>query len=165
VASTISFNDASEAPRSRRSKVGSSGLVKGRVVSVAEKDVVIDIGFKSDGIISKAEFDRELEPGEEVEVRPLAEIVGTLDRRNRNRGMAFDKEMAPFCGQRHRVFQRVERIIDEASGRMLELPNDCIMLEGVVCRSRYSERRLACPRAIYSYWRECWLRRVDSSPS
>jgi len=107
----------------------------------------------------------DLEPGEEVEVRPLAEIVGTLDRRNRNRGMAFDKEMAPFCGQRHRVFQRVERIIDEASGRMLELPNDCIMLEGVVCRSRYSERRLACPRAIYSYWRECWLRRVDSSPS
>jgi hypothetical protein len=107
----------------------------------------------------------DLEPGEEVEVKPLDEIVATLDRRNRNRGMAFDKEMAPFCGERHRVFQRVERIIDEASGRMLELPNGCLMLEGVVCRSRYSERRIACPRAIYSYWRECWLRRVDTPPS
>ncbi len=105
----------------------------------------------------------DLQPGEEVEVKALDEIVATLDRRNRNRGMAFDKEMAPFCGERHRVFQRVERIVDEASGRMVELPNDCIMLEGVVCRSRYSDRRIACPRAIYSYWREGWLRRVDLS--
>lgn len=104
----------------------------------------------------------DLQPGEEVEVKSLDEIAATLDQRNRNRGMAFDKEMAPFCGERHRVFQRVERIIDEPSGRMVELKNDCIMLEGVWCRSRYSDRRIACPRAIYSYWREGWLRRVDS---
>ena len=43
-------------------------IVHGRVVSVGEKDVVIDIGFKSDGIVSKSEFDHELAPGEEVEV-------------------------------------------------------------------------------------------------
>lgn len=43
-------------------------IVKGRVVSVGEKDVVIDIGFKSDGVVSKNEFGRDLEPGEEVEV-------------------------------------------------------------------------------------------------
>lgn len=105
----------------------------------------------------------ELQAGEEVEVKRLEEIVATLDTRNRNRGMTFDKEMAPFCGERHRVLQRVERIIDESTGRLVELPNACIMLEGVVCRSRYSDRRIGCPRAIYSYWRECWLRRVDPS--
>ena len=43
-------------------------IVKGRVVSIGEKDVVIDIGFKSDGIVSKNEFDGELKPGDEVEV-------------------------------------------------------------------------------------------------
>ncbi|MFQ5569015.1 MAG: 30S ribosomal protein S1 [Rhodothermales bacterium] len=43
-------------------------IVKGRVVSVGEKDIVIDIGFKSDGVISRNEFPEELEPGEEVEV-------------------------------------------------------------------------------------------------
>ncbi|HMB91278.1 MAG TPA: S1 RNA-binding domain-containing protein, partial [Rhodothermales bacterium] len=43
-------------------------IVKGRVVSVGEKDVVIDIGFKSDGVVSKNEFSRDLEAGEEVEV-------------------------------------------------------------------------------------------------
>ena len=43
-------------------------IVKGRVVSVGEKDVVIDIGFKSDGVVSKNEFSRELVAGDEVEV-------------------------------------------------------------------------------------------------
>ena len=43
-------------------------IVRGRVVSVGEKDVVIDIGFKSDGIVPKNEFERELSPGDEVDV-------------------------------------------------------------------------------------------------
>lgn len=43
-------------------------IVHGRVVSVGEKDVVIDIGFKSDGIISLNEFDTTLASGDEVEV-------------------------------------------------------------------------------------------------
>jgi len=101
-----------------------------------------------------------LRPGDEVDVRSLDEIEETLDRRNRNRGMTFDQEMAPYCGQRRRVLARVERIIDERSGRMVELPNECIILDGVFCRSQYSDRRIGCPRAIYSYWRESWLRRV-----
>ncbi|MEM6647176.1 MAG: 30S ribosomal protein S1 [Bacteroidota bacterium] len=43
-------------------------IVRGRVVSIGEKDVVIDIGFKSDGIVAKNEFADELEPGSEVDV-------------------------------------------------------------------------------------------------
>ena len=43
-------------------------IVKGRIVSVGDKDVVIDIGFKSDGIVPKSEFASELEAGDEVEV-------------------------------------------------------------------------------------------------
>ncbi|MEO2047112.1 MAG: hypothetical protein ABGX16_11125 [Pirellulales bacterium] len=94
-----------------------------------------------------------------IKVNQLDEIVDTLDLSNRNRGMKFDKEMSIYCSERHRVLQRVERIINENTGEMIELSNDCIMLEGVVCRSKYSERRIGCPRAIYCYWREAWLRR------
>ena len=43
-------------------------IVSGRIVSVGEKDVVIDIGFKSDGVVPKNEFAQDLEPGTEVEV-------------------------------------------------------------------------------------------------
>jgi hypothetical protein len=59
------------------------------------------------------------------------------------------------------VLRRVEQIIDERTGRMMRLPNDCIVLDGVVCPGRLSERRLFCPRAIYPFWREIWLQRID----
>ena len=95
----------------------------------------------------------------------VVDDVATLDVGNRNRGMAFDKEQTRFCGQRHVVHSRVDRIIDEATGKLVELPNACIILEGVACRAHYSALRIACPRAIYSYWRDCWLKRIGPEPS
>ncbi len=44
-------------------------IVVGRVLTISGDDIVIDIGYKSDGIIDRGEFgDRELGPGDEVEV-------------------------------------------------------------------------------------------------
>lgn len=97
-----------------------------------------------------------LEPGELVEVKSVEEIMETLDPNARNRGLFFDKEMTPHCGGTYRVHSRISRIIDEASGRMTTLRGDCVMLEGVVCTGRYHK---CCPRAIYQFWREIWLRR------
>ncbi|HKW36645.1 MAG TPA: hypothetical protein VJO54_02440 [Burkholderiales bacterium] len=102
-----------------------------------------------------------LKPGDWVEVKSADEIRSTLNRQGFNRGMRFDVEMLAFCGGRFRVQQRVERIINEQTGRMLPMKNPCIQLEGVYCRAECSEKRLGCPRAIKSYWREIWLRRVD----
>jgi len=98
-----------------------------------------------------------LEPGELVQVRSKEEIVGTLDRQNRNRGLLFDSEMLPYCGSIYRVLRRVHHIVDEKTGKMMHMKYPCIVLEGVVCKSDY--HRL-CPRAIYSYWREGWLKRA-----
>jgi hypothetical protein len=100
-----------------------------------------------------------LKPGELVRVRSREEITATLDVRNRNRGMTFDAEMLRYCGRQARVLRRVERIIDERSGQMLELPNPCIVLEGVICTAAYHRQ---CPRGIYPYWREIWLERVPA---
>jgi hypothetical protein len=88
----------------------------------------------------------------------------TVDAKNRNRGLRFDPEMVPFCGQARRVRARVERIIDEKTGRMLKFLNDCIILDGVICQARVSSKRLFCPRSIYPYWREIWLERVEDAP-
>lgn len=101
-----------------------------------------------------------LQVGEMVRVKSLDEIVETLDVRNRNRGLLFDLEMASFCGGTFKVARRVEKIINESTGKMLKLPNDCIVLEGVSCKSQVHGDRLFCPRRIYSYWREAWLERV-----
>ena len=97
-----------------------------------------------------------LQPGELVEVKSKEEILATLNDLAKNRGLKFDSEMLKYCGRQARVLRRVERIIDERTGAMLSL-RDCIMLEDVVCQADYHR---FCPRGIYSYWREIWLRRV-----
>ena len=80
----------------------------------------------------------------------------------RNRGMLWDGEMVPYCGGTYQVLARVTRLIDENTGRMQELKYPCIILDSVVCQSRFSSCRMFCPRSIYPYWREIWLERVES---
>lgn len=101
-----------------------------------------------------------LQPGELVQVRSKEEIMPTINEHLRNRGLSFDVEMVPYCGRTFRVLSRVERIINEKTGKMMTMPNDCIILDGVVCGGCLSRNRLFCPRSIYPYWREIWLKRV-----
>lgn len=98
-----------------------------------------------------------LEPGEFVQVKSRQEIFATLDKKNRNRGLLFDSEMLKYCGSTFRVLKRVNQIVDEKNGKMLRMKSSCIILDGSACAADY--HRL-CPRAIYHYWREGWLRRV-----
>ena len=105
--------------------------------------------------------DLNLQPGETAEVRSPEEIAPTIDESGRTRGLSFDWEMTPYCRGRYRVGDRVERIIDERNGQMIEISSDCLILEDVVCSGEHSRGRWFCPRAIYPYWREAWLRRVD----
>jgi hypothetical protein len=104
----------------------------------------------------------DLQPGELVQVKSRAEIEVTLDDGGFNRGLSFDREMLRYCGQTVRVKARVDRLIDETTGRMLRIPKDCIILEGPVCSGECSTGRWFCPREIYPYWREAWLRRVEA---
>ena len=72
-------------------------IVQGRVLKVTEKDIVIDIGYKSDGIVSKGEFDRDLQRGDTVEVY--------LERKeDRDGQLVLSKEKADQV----RRWQRVE---------------------------------------------------------
>jgi hypothetical protein len=102
-----------------------------------------------------------LQPGECVRVKRFEDILGTLNREAKNRGLLFSQEMVPYCGQVFRVHSRVSRIIDEKTRKMLHFTNDCIILEDVVCRGRYNAGLSFCPRSNYPYWRELWLERVD----
>lgn len=99
----------------------------------------------------------DLKPGELVEVRSSDEIMPTLGPNNRNRGLWFDQEMLAWCGRRGRVLTKIEKIIDESTGRMLKL-RDCVVIQDMNCLGRFHG---FCPRSDYTYWREEWLRRVD----
>ena len=103
-----------------------------------------------------------LQPGEWVEIRSKDEIAATLNAEGNNRGLWFDREMAAFCGGKFRVRQRIERFIDDFkdNGKLVEMKSDAVTLDGVVCSGELSLHRWFCPRQIYPYWRDCWLRRV-----
>jgi hypothetical protein len=117
--------------------------------------------LRGDGRASVATPRSDLEAGEWVRVKSPAEIRATLNDQGKNRGLWFDREMLPFCGRVFQVRQRVDRIIDERTGDMIELSSDCITLDGVVCSGEHSVGRWFCPRAILPYWREGWLERIE----
>jgi hypothetical protein len=107
----------------------------------------------------------QLRPGELVRIKPLEEVLATLDVNNRNRGMFWDAEEVPFCGQSYRVLGRVERIVNERTGQMLELKTPGVILDSVVCQARFSQHRMLCPRSIHPYFREIWLERLEPAPA
>jgi hypothetical protein len=126
------------------------------------------LGFKplpSHGVPPPTKGELNLQPGEMVQVRSPREIAPSIDESGRTRGLSFDWEMLPYCGGRYRVKDRVERIIDERTGKMIEIGSDCLILDGVTCSGEWSEGHWFCPRAIYPYWREPWLRRVEDADS
>jgi hypothetical protein len=104
--------------------------------------------------------DNGIRPGELVEIKSLPEIIATLDHRQRNRGLWFDREMMRYCGKRVRVVARVNRLLDEKTGRMLHTKSPCLILEDVVCPGTF---HALCPRRDYAYFREIWVRRVPDT--
>jgi hypothetical protein len=107
--------------------------------------------------------DLNLQPGEWVEVKSPDEIRATITTRGMNRGMRFDMEMLKYCGGRFRVQMRVNKIINEHTGKIMPMKTACIQLEDVYCRAECTHMRLGCPRGSNHYWREIWLQRAPSA--
>lgn len=103
----------------------------------------------------------DLRPGDWVRVKSVEQIQETLTTKGMNRGLWFDREMLQYCGRLFRVRARVTRLLDEATGAMIEIGSDCVQLEDAVCSGEYTQARWFCPRAPYPLWRECWLERVE----
>jgi hypothetical protein len=104
--------------------------------------------------------DLNLQPGELVRVKSYEDILATLDTTTNHRGLKWDAELVPYCGGTYRVQARIERFLDEKTGRLISLKIPAVILENVCCQARYSYCRMFCPRSIYSWWREVWLDRV-----
>ena len=78
-------------------------VVTGRILNITDSDVIVDIGFKSEGIVPKDEFDNieELKPGDEVEV-----YVDELD--NGEGQVLLSRRRADFIKNWDRVIEKYE---------------------------------------------------------
>ncbi|MGA8088024.1 MAG: hypothetical protein WCA10_12005 [Terracidiphilus sp.] len=101
----------------------------------------------------------DIQPGELVRIKTKHEIEQTLNSQFKNRGLWFDKEMTRFCGGQYKVLARVNRQIDERTGKMITIGTPCITLEGVTATGEYFE---FAPLDERIYWREIWLERVET---
>lgn len=99
-----------------------------------------------------------LQPGEVVQVRSFEEILKTLDKRGKNKGLSFEPDMKMFCGKQFTVRNRLEKMILERNGKMVEVKNS-VILEGVTCECFFAFG--GCPRKEFQYWREIWLKRIN----
>lgn len=97
---------------------------------------------------------RGLVPGSQVRVLDRERLAATLDVSGRTRGLWFDLDMIKHCGGRYTVAKRVERIIDDATGQMLEMKNACIVLNGADASGEFLH---FCPQHEHIFWREGWL--------
>lgn len=97
-----------------------------------------------------------LQPGELVEVKSEEEIRRTLDGEQKHTGLSFDDEMFGYCGQRLRVFRRVELICMESRPTEVRRLKNTVSLEGALC----SGKSIGCGRGCLYFWREVWLKRV-----
>jgi small subunit ribosomal protein S1 len=70
IVSNVSKEELDKAYDETLNKVADHQVVDGKVISVDKKEVVVNIGYKSDGIISASEFryNPDLKPGDVVEV-------------------------------------------------------------------------------------------------
>ena len=80
-------------------------IVKGRIVGIGESDVSIDIGFKSEGLVSLAEFSKpdDLKIGDEIEV--FLESV-----ENKDGQLVLSRKRADFM----RVWERITKSFEKA---------------------------------------------------
>jgi len=102
-----------------------------------------------------------LRSGEWIEIKPLANITKTLDERAYNRGLFFTPAMGQSCGEEYRVKEKIEKIIVDGTGKMRQLRNTAF-LEGSMCGCSCVAFG-GCPRNEFAYWREIWLRRVETA--
>lgn len=105
----------------------------------------------------------DLQPGEWARIKSYEGILATCDKNLKNRGMRFDAELVPYCEKTYRVLKRVNKIVNEKTGKIQELKTPAVILESVICQARYSECRLFCPRSLYPFWREIWLERASEA--
>jgi len=97
-------------------------------------------------------------PGDLVEVRSAAEILGTLDEKGTLANMPFMPEMLAFCGRQFRVSRRAfKTCVDDQEMRQLD---NAVFLEDVRCDGKSHG---GCAKACLIFWKEAWLKPVGEN--
>jgi hypothetical protein len=99
-----------------------------------------------------------LRAGDYVIVRSAAEIEATLDDTGSLEGVPFMPEMVAYCGTAHRVFKRIDKIIDIVQHTGLRRMNSTVTLDSLRCDG---SAHGGCQSGCQLLWKEAWLKRCS----
>ena len=100
-----------------------------------------------------------LKKGDTVRVKSVEQIQETLDSWNELKGCQFMDAMKEYCGTTQRVFQTIERFVDERDYRVKKAKG-IVILEKLFCYGTPKYGR--CDRACFYFWRNEWLEKIQS---
>lgn len=111
-----------------------------------------------------------LRAGDLVEILSPEEILETLDEHGTLDALPFMPEMLPFCGKRYRISTRVLQAVIDGAGLRMEgrshvrrfKNDDVFILERLRCSGVQHD---GCQRGCTLFWKEAWLRTIQSEPS
>jgi hypothetical protein len=101
-----------------------------------------------------------LRAGDYVAVRSATEIEATLDDKGCLEGVPFMPEMVPYCGTVHRVFKRIDKIIDIVQHTGLRRMSNTVTLDDLRCDG---SAHGGCQSGCQLLWKEAWLERRSAS--
>jgi hypothetical protein len=103
---------------------------------------------------------RQLRTGDQVEIRPIQEILLTLDATGGLEGLPFMPEMVEYCGKRFEVLRRADKTCDESNGGCIRSLKNTVHLRELRCGGAFHG---GCDAGCLLFWKEQWLKNVDSS--
>ena len=98
-----------------------------------------------------------LRVGERVAVRPLEEILDTLDDNGCLDALPFMPEMSRSCGQEFTVLKRVDKANDLVDRTGLRRMYNAVILKGERCDGSFHG---GCQALCQPIWKEAWLKRI-----
>lgn len=103
-----------------------------------------------------------LRAGDRVAVRPLDEVLDTLDERGMLDGVPFMPEMVQYCGKSFEVWRRADKTCDEGRGGAIRRVTDTVHLKELRCDGSVHG---GCDAGCLLFWKEQWLKRADQPDS
>ncbi len=114
-------------------------------------------GFRAGAVrrwLARRFMGHDLLPGDTVRIRPLPEILATLDAQGALGGMPFQPEMMKFCGSEARVFRCLDKIYDYGRTKHMRRLDGCVLLSNLRCNGSAHD---GCEADCYLIWKAEWL--------
>ena len=128
-----------------------------------EPDLELPSGFRAGAIrrwLARRIMRHDLLPGDAVRIRPLPEILATLDAHGALDGMPFQPEMMKFCGREARVFRCLDKIYDYGRTKNMRRLDGCVLLSNLRCDG---SAHGGCEATCYLIWKTEWLQHSEAA--